>query len=254
MNFLLYSLAHDLIHINLILTLSNDSINTILDIRSGYHTQANFMKPGIARLRDLLLAMRRERWHSIFVLGVVIVLAILLASSIVLNLYQITTLAITSNQEKKTIHQYQQKIKIDTATPDAVNMADWHLFGSPPVVTTVASGNFTLIGIEYSYLDPANAKAIISNNSGDEGIYRVGDQLPQGGGIIEKIESKQVTLLFNGTLEVLAISWDDEKNIQHTPDPQSAADELTHPQNNSLVNTNKPELKNTHELGTNKYD
>src|SRR5438132_760114 len=121
------------------------------------------MKLGIAtRIRDLnssLLAMRSERWQYLFTFGVVISLAIFFASSVILNSYQITMLAISSSKEIAEIHQYHHEVKLETIKPETTNVSNWHLFGSPPAaVTTITSGNFNLIGIEYSYIEPSRTK------------------------------------------------------------------------------------------------
>ena len=204
------------------------------------------MKLGITGIRDLnksFLAMRNERWQYLLAFGLVITLVILFTSSILLNIYQITMLVISTTQEISAIHQYQAKNKTNSFTPVTTNVNDWHLFGSSPVVVT--NGNFHLIGIEYSYYDSSRAKAIISDNSGEEGIYRVGDKLPQGA-IIEKIEPQKVTVLFNGTLMALPLKWEDEENILHNKNPKSNIDAISTPQslnkndNNSLLNSMIP--------------
>lgn len=219
------------------------------------------MRPVMDWMRDLnsdLISVRREDWQYIFAFGLDIILMILFAFSIVMNFYQISRLVVTSNHEIAAIQDTQHKITNSAVSPELTNIHEWHLFGSlPQIVTTIASGNFSLIGIEYPFLDPSSAKAIISYNSGDEGIYRVGDQLPQGA-IIKKIEPQQVTLLVNGAIEILPLKWDYNDTTGAAANPQAASDDAAllqetyqTMQQSTISPLMPPELKQPNDNGSN---
>ncbi|MEA1888783.1 MAG: type II secretion system protein N, partial [Pseudomonadota bacterium] len=100
-----------------------------------------------------------------------------------------------------------------TSNPKStLSVARQHLFGEKKTaqqVETITRAPATrlklkLIGVIASHTGGAS-KVIIQIENADIGVYSIGDKLPQGNAIIEKIEPTQVLLRRNGKLESLAI-------------------------------------------------
>lgn len=187
----------------------------------------------VNQMASTIMALRGERWSYLLALLAVIVLLILVASSTLLNLYGIAALAVTTQQEVKSITQLHTLVKKDTETGKKTKLSDLALFGNAQTeIGAVTNSNYNLLGIEYSDSDPTHAKAIINSGSGDDQIYTVGDKLSQNT-VIDSITPNSVILMRNGVKEKLSLSW--EGNSLISDQPQSV-----NLQNNIVVRPNSP--------------
>lgn len=102
------------------------------------------------------------------------------------------------------------------------DLASLHLFGDAGVAIAVPSGfnapetrlDLTLFGTFAVEDKPSEGYAIIGNSQGDEGHFRVGDEIP-GDATLRDIYADRVTLLRGGELETLRLRSSDNTSRQN---------------------------------------
>lgn len=190
------------------------------------------MKKSLANLndvRDAVFALRNERWEYLLALAVTVVITILFIISFFTNLIEVTQLGISSQRNISSLKQYQHTLK-DGISTNTVKVAETELFGDMPTATANrSSGKYQLLGLEYSYKNPDKGFAIISDRGGPEGIYRIGDKLPDGSKV-QRIEPDGVTIQRMGKRTKLVMDWSDSTSTSN----------ITTATPNSLSNAAKP--------------
>ncbi len=109
-----------------------------------------------------------------------------------------------------------------TLSRSPTELASLHLFGDNGMTIALPSGfnapetrlDLTLFGTFAVDEKPKEGYAIIGNSQGDEGHFRVGDEIP-GEATLRDIYSDRVTLLRGGELETLRLRSQDNTNRQN---------------------------------------
>jgi len=163
-------------------------------------------------------SVRNEQSSYIIALLIICALALLLIYSIVMNGYEITSLVVTSKEETQKVERLNNASQAASPLINNMQPSRWDYFGSAEA--SAGPSNYSLLGIEYTAGDPADAKAIISANSGEAELYGVGDKLGPGT-IIDRIEQNTVTVLHNGVRQTLSLIWDGESDMNKALPPEN---------------------------------
>ncbi len=163
-------------------------------------------------------SVRNEQSNYIIALIIICVLALLLIYSIVMNGYEITSLVVTSKEETQKVERLNNSSQAANPLINTMHPSRWDYFGSAEA--SAGPSNYSLLGIEYTAGDPADAKAIISANSGDAELYSVGDKLGPGT-IVDRIEQNSVIVLHNGVRQTLSLIWDGETDMNKPLPPEN---------------------------------
>ncbi len=131
---------------------------------------------------------------------------------------------------QETIPAVQKSPARAAAPVRSARVGDMHLFGKPPeipvnapvaqVEVPVTRLNLTLMGVLAS--NSPLAKAIISDSSGEENFYSIGDQVP-GGAVLQEIHADHVMLMRNNKLEALKLPDETDANVNYVPPPMPVA-------------------------------
>lgn|SRR3990167_2458608 len=194
------------------------------------------MKPSfavISKYSSAMLALKGERWEYIMAFALAVGLALFLAISIIVNVYQLTQLIVASNRNISALAKYQQAVKADSTKARSFQIRQANLFQTSQVVTTTGSGQFYLVGVDYSSSNPRKSRVIIRNNSGEEGVYTIGEKLPEGA-IVLNIGIDNVTLLHNGRFEQFTLDWEKIDSGNSGKEPEKSPIKIIIPYGNTL--------------------
>lgn len=159
-----------------------------------------------------------QQWKLQIINGVLLLLFVVV---FVYQSYEIVTLL----KSQSTNTQLSKKYAASNQLAKVQSLADWHLFGVPPTPAAVVmpQTKWNLLGVILGANEYSNF-AVIASNDSDEGIYQMGDKLPDGA-LVAKILPNQVLLTrSDNTNETLLISWDvssPDSSQAGQPTPQS---------------------------------